>query len=191
MPPGFVLLANLAVGALLVAVAGTSRLARVPVRRSLSLASLPLLIAAVLSVYVFGDDNYRGNGISRSQGGARGALGSMFVLTVALMAVCAAGLRVLARKNDCFGSARQNDGQASTDPRQPAPANEALLRTRPQTPSLPFRFRKSASTGESRRSAIREDVVGHHDHRHRHRFRGRLNSGSARRIRGRGSGRHP
>ena len=92
MPPGFVLLANLAVGALLVAVAGTSRLARVPVRRSLSLASLPLLIAAVLSVYVFGDDNYRGNGISRSQGRARGALGSMFVLSVALMAVCAAGL---------------------------------------------------------------------------------------------------
>ncbi len=94
MPPGFVLLANLAVGALLVAVAATSRLARVLVRRSVTLASLPLLIAAVLSVYVFGEDSYRGNGISRwdAYRSPGGALGSMFVLSVALMAVCAAGL---------------------------------------------------------------------------------------------------
>lgn len=94
MPPGFVLLANLAVGALLVAVAGTSPLARVLVRRSVTLASLPLLIAAVLSVYVFGEDSYRRNGISRwdAYRSPDGALGSMFVLSVALMAVCAAGL---------------------------------------------------------------------------------------------------
>ena len=94
MPPGFVLLANLAVGVLLVAVAGTSRLARRLVRRSVTLASLPLLLAAVLSVYVFGEDSYRGNGISRwdAYRSPGGALGSMFVLSVALMAVCAAGL---------------------------------------------------------------------------------------------------
>jgi len=94
MQPGFVLLANLSVGALLVAVAGASRLARVLVRRSVTLASLPLLIAAVLSVYVFGEDSYRGNGISRwdAYRSPGGALGSIFVLSVALMAVCAAGL---------------------------------------------------------------------------------------------------
>jgi len=64
------------------------------VRRSVTLASLPLLIAAVLSVYVFGEDSYRGNGISRwdAYRSPGGALGSMFVLSVALMAVCAAGL---------------------------------------------------------------------------------------------------
>ncbi|MEP6893693.1 MAG: hypothetical protein ABI927_07930 [Gaiellaceae bacterium] len=48
----------------------------------------------MLSVYVFGEDSYRHNGISRwdAYTSPGGALGFMFVLSVSLMALCAAAL---------------------------------------------------------------------------------------------------
>jgi hypothetical protein len=55
---------------------------------------LPLSAAAVLSLYVFGEDSYRHSGISRwdAYRSPGGALGSMFVLSVALMASGGAAL---------------------------------------------------------------------------------------------------
>jgi hypothetical protein len=60
--------------------------------RSAALAGLPLLPAGVLTAYVFGEDSYRGNGISRwdAYRSPDGALGTMFVLSLALMIVGAA-----------------------------------------------------------------------------------------------------
>ncbi|MDQ2969487.1 MAG: hypothetical protein M3R37_14390 [Actinomycetota bacterium] len=51
-------------------------------------------MATLLSVYVFGEDSYRSNGSSRwdAYRSPGGALGSMFVLSVVLMVVCAAAL---------------------------------------------------------------------------------------------------
>jgi hypothetical protein len=93
MPPGLVLFVNGAIGVVLFMV-GTARLVRFRLRRSAALAALPLLAAAVLSVYVFSEDSYRRSGISRwdAYRSPGGALGSMFVLSVALMAACAASL---------------------------------------------------------------------------------------------------
>lgn len=94
MPPGLVVLANAAAGVTLVAAACSSRLFRLLSRRSAALAALTLLIATLLSVYVFGEDSYRRNGISRwdAYRSPGGVLGSMFVLSVMLMVVCAAAL---------------------------------------------------------------------------------------------------
>jgi cytochrome bd-type quinol oxidase subunit 2 len=88
------LLATLLVGAALLLVAVSDRLARSVSRYAPGLAVLPLLTAALLSVYVFGEDSYRGNGVSRwdAYRSPGGALGAMYVLAVALMAVCAAVL---------------------------------------------------------------------------------------------------
>ena len=56
------------------------------------LALLPLLAAALLAVYVFSEDSYRGNGISRwdAYRSPGGSLGLMFVLSLALMTLSAA-----------------------------------------------------------------------------------------------------
>ncbi len=93
MPPGLVVLANAAAGVMLVAAACSSRLFRLLSRRSAALAALPLLIATLLSVYVFGEDSYRRNGISRwdAYRSPGGALGSMFVLYGGVR--CCAGTR--------------------------------------------------------------------------------------------------
>jgi hypothetical protein len=90
--PGLVLVVNLSTAVVLLTVAGNRRLVRSLSRRSAALAALPLLTAIVLTVYVFGEDSYRGNGISRWEAYASpaGALASMFVLSIALMAACAA-----------------------------------------------------------------------------------------------------
>ena len=90
--PELVLLANFSVAAALLAVATSHRLVRLLSHHSLALAALPLLTAVLVTVYVLGEDSYRGNGISRwdAYRSPGGALGSMFVLSVALMAVCAA-----------------------------------------------------------------------------------------------------
>ena len=97
MSPEVVLLVNFLVGAVLLAVATNGRLGRWLSRHSVALvalAALPLLTAVLLTVYVFGEDSYRGNNISRwdAYRSPGGALGWMFVLSVALMAVCAAVL---------------------------------------------------------------------------------------------------
>ena len=98
-----VLLASLAIAAALLVVAG-SRLREGLARRWGALAALPLLIALLLILYVFGEDSYRGNGISRwdAYRSPGGALGPMFVLSLALLCACAglllyAGLRGRAR----------------------------------------------------------------------------------------------
>ncbi len=92
MSPGPVLLANFLVAVALLAVASSDRLVRSLSRRSAALAALPLLSAVLLTVYVFGEDSYRRNGISRwdAYRSPGGALGPMFVLSVALMVGCAA-----------------------------------------------------------------------------------------------------
>ena len=94
MSPGLALLANLAIGLALVVVGRSSRLVRLLSRRHATLAALPLLSGSLLSVYVFGEDSYRRNGISRwdAYTSPGGALGSMFVVSVTLMAMCAAAL---------------------------------------------------------------------------------------------------
>ncbi len=95
MSSGVVLVVNLVVAAalLLLAVAyptlrrtSRGRLSRAAV----SLALLPIVLAGVLSAYVFGEDSYRGNGISRwdAYRSPGGALGSMFVVSVALLCAC-------------------------------------------------------------------------------------------------------
>jgi hypothetical protein len=93
--PDIVLLANFLVGVALLAVATSDRLVRLLSRHSVAivaLAALPLLTAVLLAAYVFGEDSYRRNGISRwdAYRSPGGALGPMFVLSLALMAVCAA-----------------------------------------------------------------------------------------------------
>jgi len=100
MSPELVLLATLLVAAALLAVAASHRLVPVLSHHSVALAALPLLTAILVTVYVFGEDSYRGNGISRWEAyrSPGGALGPMFVLSITLMAACAvllvyAGLR--------------------------------------------------------------------------------------------------
>lgn len=97
MPPIVPLLVSLLVGLILLALAPRS-----PSRGSSLLAALPLLDAALLVAFVFGEDSYRGNGISRwdAYRSPGGALGPMFVLSVAVLALSAgllaySGLREL------------------------------------------------------------------------------------------------
>lgn len=92
MQTELVLLANFLVASALLAVATSHRLVHLLSRRAAALAALPLLTAVLVTVYVFGEDSYRGNGISRwdAYRSPGGALGPMFVLSVALMAGCAA-----------------------------------------------------------------------------------------------------
>ena len=95
MSGGVVLVVNLVVAAalLLLAVAyptlrRTSR-GRL-LRAAVLLALLPIVLAGVLSAYVFGEDSYRGNGISRWEAyrSPGGALGPMFVVSIALLCTC-------------------------------------------------------------------------------------------------------
>ena len=86
MEPGTVLLLHLVIviGLLGFAWAGP---------RAAWLPALPLLDAALLAVYVFGEDTYRGD-ISRwdAYRSPGGALGAMFVLSLVLLAGCVAVL---------------------------------------------------------------------------------------------------
>lgn len=86
------LFVNFVVAAALLTVAVSQGLVRRLSRGSAALATLPLLNAVVLSAYVFGEDSYRGNGISRwdAYRSPGGALGPMFVLSVVLLVVCSA-----------------------------------------------------------------------------------------------------
>jgi hypothetical protein len=91
VPSQLVLLANFLVALALLAVAARESLVRWLSGRSVTVAALPLLTAVLLTLYVFGEDSYRGNGISRwdAYRSPGGALGPMYVLSVALMAGCA------------------------------------------------------------------------------------------------------
>ena len=70
----------------------------------------------MLTAYVFGEDSYRGNGISRwdAYRSPGGALGPMFVLSVALLAGCAALLlsRVSAVGTASSGWPRSPEGSS-------------------------------------------------------------------------------
>lgn len=92
MPPFLVVLVTLIVGLLLVVAPASDRLTRGRSRRSAAIAALPLLAAGLLTAYVFGEDSYRRNGISRwdAYRSPGGALGPMFVLSVGLMVVSTA-----------------------------------------------------------------------------------------------------
>ena len=63
-------------------------------RRYLGFAILPLLFAAFLAAYVFGEDSYRGGGISRwdAYRSPGGELGELFVVTIAVLIGCSAAL---------------------------------------------------------------------------------------------------
>ena len=63
-------------------------------RRHLAFAIVPLLCAAVLAAYVFGEDSYRGNGISRwdAYRSPGGGLGDLFVVTIVVLVGCNAAL---------------------------------------------------------------------------------------------------
>jgi hypothetical protein len=88
VPSQLVLIASFIVALVLFAFAARESLVRWLSGRSVILAALPLLNAVLLTLYVFGEDSYRGNGISRwdAYRSPGGALGPMYVLSVALMA---------------------------------------------------------------------------------------------------------
>jgi hypothetical protein len=74
-------------GSLLAATAVTGRS-----RRWIVLSALPLLDAGLLAAYVFGEDTYRSGGISRWEAyrSPGGALGPMFVGSIAALGLCTA-----------------------------------------------------------------------------------------------------
>ena len=92
-----ILLVNTLIAILLVVVASWK--APIPSlrRRWAIVAALPVLLAGLLVAYVFSEDTYRDNGISRwdAYRSPGGALTPMFVLSIGLMAT-AAGLIVYA-----------------------------------------------------------------------------------------------
>jgi hypothetical protein len=92
VPSHLVLLANFLIALALFAIGARGSLVRWLSGHSVTLAALPLLNAVLLTLYVFGEDSYRGNGISRwdAYRSPGGALGPMYALSVALMAGCAA-----------------------------------------------------------------------------------------------------
>ena len=65
VPTPLVLLANFLIALALFGVAASMSLVRLLSRRSVTLAALPLVSAVLLTLYVFGEDSYRGNGVSR------------------------------------------------------------------------------------------------------------------------------
>jgi hypothetical protein len=86
-----ILFANLVIGALL-AVAAIVPVVAVLGRLAAGAAALPLLNAALLSTYVFGEDDYRDTGISRwdaYRSPSGGGLGELFVACIALMVAVA------------------------------------------------------------------------------------------------------
>jgi hypothetical protein len=102
MEPFVPLSANVAIAALLVLAAVGGLL--VPQRfgrGTAGLAVLPLLDAGLLLTYVFGEDTYRDHDVSRwdAYRSPGGALGPMFVISVALMTACAVLLAYFALKH--------------------------------------------------------------------------------------------
>lgn len=92
MPPFVVFLVNLAVALCLALAAARRQPTGMSSRRSATLAALPLVDAGLVAAFVFGEDSYRGNGVSRwdAYRSPGGALGLLFVLSIALMIASAA-----------------------------------------------------------------------------------------------------
>jgi hypothetical protein len=84
MPTQFVLLANVLVGLTLFALAARASFVRWLSDRFVALPVVPRLDAVLLTLYVFGEDSYRGNGISRwdAYRSPGRALGPMYVPSV-------------------------------------------------------------------------------------------------------------
>ena len=95
MPPIVVVAANVLVGACPLLLTRVDGLSWRP--RTRLLPALPIVSVVLLLVLVFGEDSYRGNGISRwnAYRSPGGALEPMFFATVALMTL-AAGSMILA-----------------------------------------------------------------------------------------------
>ena len=92
MSGGFVLLVALVCAALLLAAGARPGRGAFVASRALPLAAAPIALAVLLAAYVFGEDSYRGNGISRwdAYRSPGGELGELFVVTVAALALAAA-----------------------------------------------------------------------------------------------------
>jgi hypothetical protein len=100
MPAEVVLLANFLVGVVLLVGSTSDRLAGSLSRQAAAFAALPLVAALLVTVYVFGEDSYRGGGISRWEAyrSPGGALGPMFVLFLLLLIACAGLLLYAGRR---------------------------------------------------------------------------------------------
>jgi hypothetical protein len=98
MPVFVVLLVNILVALTLLFVGSGRRPPRRPGPRAAALGALPLVSAALLAAFVFGEDSYRGGGVSRwdAYRSAGGALGALFAVSVAAMAVAAVLLALFA-----------------------------------------------------------------------------------------------
>jgi hypothetical protein len=92
VPPFPVLLVNFLIALTLMAVGAKRFLAGGTGRGASAFAFLPLMDAVLLLAFVFGEDAYRDNGISRwnAYRSPGSALGPFFVLTVVLLAVSCA-----------------------------------------------------------------------------------------------------
>jgi hypothetical protein len=93
---------NTVVGVVLIGVSISERLTRGRSRWWAGLAVLPLLAAALLAAYVFGEDSYRGGGVRRwdAYRSPGGALGPMFALSLGLMTLFAALLAFAGLRRD-------------------------------------------------------------------------------------------
>jgi hypothetical protein len=91
VPTQLVIVVNFVTAAVLIAAVTSDRVVRLFSRLGALLALLPLLNGALLAAYVFGEDSYRDNGVSRWEAyrSPGGALGPMFVLSLAILALCA------------------------------------------------------------------------------------------------------
>jgi hypothetical protein len=96
-----VLLVNILVALSLLAVGSSRRWIGASPRLASALVVLPLLNAALLAAYVFGEDSYRDDGTSRwdAYRSPGGALGAMFVVSIALMVSGAALLAYSGLRN--------------------------------------------------------------------------------------------
>ena len=94
MEPAFALAPHLVITLTLLVLAGVGR-------RAVLFATLPLLDAALLAAYVFAEDTYRGNGISRwdAYRSPGGALGPMFIASLVLLVGTAALLGFAAARD--------------------------------------------------------------------------------------------
>ena len=92
MPTQLVFVVNLVIAFVLIGSVLTRLVVRLRPHSALVFALLPLLNGGLLAAYVFGEDSYRDNGISRWEAyrSPNGALGPMFVLSVGVMLLCAA-----------------------------------------------------------------------------------------------------
>ena len=103
MPPIVVLLVNVGESLTLLILGSSWWWSSRTLSRSWALvAALPLVNAGILAAFVFGEDSYRDNGISRwdAYRSPGSALGPLFTVSVALMAVSACVLALAALRGN-------------------------------------------------------------------------------------------